>query len=102
MTLDKPQLVQMLRTMILIREFDERAIQLRLAGKIYGAVHPYGGQEAVAVGVCTQLAGTDRVTSNHPGHGHYTANAADTPRMKPEAFCRCAGPAKGTCVSMHT
>jgi pyruvate dehydrogenase E1 component alpha subunit len=46
------QLLEMLRTMILIREFDERAIQLRVAGKIYGAVHPYVGQEAVAVGVC--------------------------------------------------
>ena len=49
---DPSQLVQMLRTMILIREFDERAIALRVAGKIYGAVHPYVGQEAVAVGVC--------------------------------------------------
>src|SRR6266571_3203917 len=56
MTLDKAQLLSMLRAMILIREFDERAIQLRLAGKIYGAVHPYVGQEAVAVGVCTPLA----------------------------------------------
>ena len=39
MALDKSQVAQMLHTMILIREFDERAIQLRLAGKIYGAVH---------------------------------------------------------------
>jgi pyruvate/2-oxoglutarate/acetoin dehydrogenase E1 component len=34
MALDHAQLTQMLRTMILIREFDERAIQLRLAGKM--------------------------------------------------------------------
>ena len=40
MTLDKREVQQMLRTMIMIREFDERAIQLRTAGKIYGAVHP--------------------------------------------------------------
>ena len=55
MALDTPQVAQMLHTMILIREFDERAIQLRVAGKIYGAVHPYVGQEAVAVGVCSNL-----------------------------------------------
>ena len=26
-----------------------------MAGKIYGAVHPYVGQEAVAAGVCASL-----------------------------------------------
>ena len=55
MALDTRELVRMLRTMILIREFDELAIKLRTAGKIYGAVHPYVGQEAVAVGVCATL-----------------------------------------------
>src|SRR6266403_96611 len=101
MTLDKPQLVQMLRTMILIREFDERAIQLRLAGKIYGAVHPYVGQEAVAVGVCACLSVTDRVTSTHRGHGHCVAKGADVRRMMAELFGRVDGYCKGKGGSMH-
>jgi len=101
MTLDKPQLVQMLRTMILIREFDERAIQLRLAGKIYGAVHPYVGQEAVAVGVCAHLSVTDRVTSTHRGHGHCIAKGADVRRMFAELFGRVDGYCKGKGGSMH-
>jgi len=101
MTLDKPQLVQMLRTMILIREFDERAIQLRLAGKIYGAVHPYVGQEAVAVGVCACLSVTDRVTSTHRGHGHCIAKGADIRRMMAELFGRVDGYCKGKGGSMH-
>src|SRR5437016_4014050 len=101
MTLDKARLVQMLRTMILIREFDERAIQLRLAGKIYGTVHPYVGQEAVAVGVCAQLAVTDRVTSNHRGHGHCIAKGADIRRMMAELFGRVDGYCKGKGGSMH-
>src|SRR5467141_2405448 len=101
MTLDKPQLVQMLRTMILIREFDERAIQLRLAGKIYGAVHPYVGQEAVAVGVCAHLSVTDRVTSTHRGHGHCIAKGADVRRMMAELFGRVDGYCKGKGGSMH-
>jgi pyruvate dehydrogenase E1 component alpha subunit len=50
----------MLHTMILIREFDERAIQLQVVGNIYGAVHPYVGQEAVAVGVCSNLTVSDK------------------------------------------
>src|SRR6266446_2224873 len=91
MALDKPQLTQMLHTMILIREFDERAIQLRVAGKIYGAVHPYVGQEAVAVGVCANLTLSDRVISTHRGHGHCIAKGADIRRMMAELFGRAAG-----------
>jgi acetoin:2,6-dichlorophenolindophenol oxidoreductase subunit alpha len=101
MTLDTPQLVQMLRTMILIREFDERAIQLRVAGKIYGAVHPYVGQEAVAVGVCSTLTRKDRVTSTHRGHGHCIAKGADIRRMMAELFGRVDGYCKGKGGSMH-
>src|SRR2546428_12400421 len=88
MTLDKARLVQMLRTMILIREFDERAIQLRLAGKIYGAVHPYEGQEAVAVGVCAQLSVTNRVARTHRGLSHRIDKGADLSRMMAELVVR--------------
>ncbi|MGH7307328.1 MAG: thiamine pyrophosphate-dependent dehydrogenase E1 component subunit alpha [Candidatus Rokuibacteriota bacterium] len=101
MTLDTGQMVQMLRTMILIREFDERAIQLRLAGKIYGSLHPYVGQEAVAVGVCSQLAVSDRVTSTHRGHGHCIAKGADIRRMMAELLGRVDGYCKGKGGSMH-
>jgi TPP-dependent pyruvate/acetoin dehydrogenase alpha subunit len=101
MALDKAQLTKMLRTMILIREFDERAIQLRVAGKIYGAVHPYVGQEAVAVGVCSNLTMSDRVTSTHRGHGHCIAKGADVRRMMAELFGRADGYCKGKGGSMH-
>jgi len=101
MTLSATQLTRMLRTMILIREFDERAIRLRVAGKIYGAVHPYVGQEAVAVGVCANLTRSDRVTSNHRGHGHCIAKGADVRRMMAELFGRVDGYCKGKGGSMH-
>jgi TPP-dependent pyruvate/acetoin dehydrogenase alpha subunit len=101
MALDTPHLVRLLRTMILIREFDERAIQLRTAGKIYGAVHPYVGQEAVAVGVCAGLTTSDRVISTHRGHGHCIAKGADIRRMMAELFGRVDGYCKGKGGSMH-
>jgi pyruvate dehydrogenase E1 component alpha subunit len=101
MALDTRELVTMLRTMILIREFDERAIRLRVAGKIYGAVHPYVGQEAVAVGVCSTLTVRDRVTSTHRGHGHCIAKGADIRRMMAELFGRVDGYCKGKGGSMH-
>ena len=101
MALDTPKLVLMLRTMMLIREFDERAIRLRVAGHIYGAVHPYVGQEAVAVGVCSTLTPSDRVTSTHRGHGHCIAKGADIRRMMAELFGRVDGYCKGKGGSMH-
>jgi TPP-dependent pyruvate/acetoin dehydrogenase alpha subunit len=74
---------------------------LRVAGKIYGAVHPYVGQEAVAVGVCSQLTARDRVTSTHRGHGHCIAKGADIRRMMAELFGRVDGYCKGKGGSMH-
>jgi TPP-dependent pyruvate/acetoin dehydrogenase alpha subunit len=93
--------IGMLRKMILIREFDELAIRLRTEGKIYGAVHPYVGQEAVAVGVCANLTNADRVTSTHRGHGHCIAKGADVKRMMAELFGRVDGYCKGKGGSMH-
>jgi len=101
MKLDAPDLVEMLRKMILIRAFDELAVKLRTAGKIYGAVHPYVGQEAVAVGVCARLGVADRVTSTHRGHGHCIAKGADPRRMMAELFGRVDGYCKGKGGSMH-
>ena len=101
MSLERAELVEMLRKMILIREFDELAIQLRTAGKIYGAMHPYVGEEAVAVGVCSALRVTDRVTSTHRGHGHCIAKGADIKRMMAELFGRVDGYCKGKGGSMH-
>ena len=101
MSADTAQVLEMLRTMVLIREFDELAIRLRVAGKIYGAVHPYVGQEAVAVGVCSTLTVKDRVTSTHRGHGHCIAKGADIRRMMAELFGRVDGYCKGKGGSMH-
>ena len=98
---ETPDLIEMLRKMILIREFDELALKLRAAGKIYGTVHPYVGQEAVAVGVCANLTNADRVTSTHRGHGHCIAKGADIKRMMAELFGRVDGYCKGKGGSMH-
>jgi TPP-dependent pyruvate/acetoin dehydrogenase alpha subunit len=101
MTSSPSELIEMLQKMILIREFEELAIKLRTAGKIYGAIHPYVGEEAIAVGVCACLANADRVTSTHRGHGHCIAKGADVKRMMAELFGRVDGYCKGKGGSMH-
>ena len=100
-TVDAGLSVELLRQMVLIRRFDELALELRLADRIYGVVHPYIGQEAIAVGVCANLRPTDRIVSNHRGHGHCIAKGADIRRMMAELFGRRDGYCKGKGGSMH-
>ena len=86
---------EMLRQMLTIRRFEERASADYLAGKIYGVVHCYIGEEAVAVGVCTALDRGDRIISTHRGHGHCIAKGADLNRMMAELYGRQTGYCKG-------
>jgi pyruvate dehydrogenase E1 component alpha subunit len=92
---------QMLRQMLTIRRFEERASADYLAGKIYGVVHCYIGEEAVAVGVCAALDRGDRIISTHRGHGHCIAKGADLDRMMAELYGRQTGYCKGKGGSMH-
>src|SRR5579859_6107780 len=92
---------EMLRQMLTIRRFEERASADYLAGNIYGVVHCYIGEEATAVGVCTALTRTDRIISTHRGHGHCIAKGADLNRMMAELYGRRTGYCKGKGGSMH-
>ncbi|MFN8525967.1 MAG: thiamine pyrophosphate-dependent dehydrogenase E1 component subunit alpha [Chloroflexota bacterium] len=99
--LDAALALDLFRQMVLIRRFEERALELRLEDRIYGVVHPYIGQEAIAVGVCANLRPTDRIVSNHRGHGHCVAKGANVGRMMAELFGRRDGYCKGKGGSMH-
>ena len=91
----------MLRQMQTIRTFEERASADYHAGKIYGVVHCYIGEEAVAVGVCNALGQGDQIISTHRGHGHCIAKGADLKRMMAELYGRQTGYCKGKGGSMH-
>ena len=93
--------IEMYRQMVLIRQFEELALRLRYDGRIHGVVHPYSGEEAIAVGVCANLRRTDRIVSSHRGHGHCIAKGADIRRMMAELFGRRDGYCKGKGGSMH-
>ena len=93
--------IEMLRQMQTIRRFEERASNDFHAGDIYGVVHCYIGEEAVAVGVCSALKRDDRIISTHRGHGHCIAKGADLNRMMAELYGRETGYCKGKGGSMH-
>ena len=95
------QQVAMLRQMQTIRRFEEHASAGFLSGDIYGVVHCYIGEEAVAVGVCSNLTHADQIISTHRGHGHCIAKGADLNRMMAELYGREGGYCKGKGGSMH-
>ena len=101
MTLTAEKQLEMLRLMQTIRLFEERASDDYMAGAIYGVVHCYIGEEAVAVGICSALTRDDRIISTHRGHGHCIAKGADLNRMMAELYGRRTGYCKGKGGSMH-
>ncbi len=101
MSIDNESLIQMYRTMLTIRRFDERASQDFKKGLVPGLVHSYNGQEAIATGVCANLRKDDRIVSNHRGHGHLIAKGADIKRMMAEIYGKKTGYCKGKGGSMH-
>jgi pyruvate dehydrogenase E1 component alpha subunit len=101
MTLTTEKQLEMLRSMQIIRRFEERASDDYQAGAIYGVVHCYIGEEAVAVGICSALNRDDQIISTHRGHGHCLAKGADLNRMMAELYGRQAGYCKGKGGSMH-
>jgi len=92
---------RMLRQMLTIRRFEEQASEGFQTGDIYGVVHAYIGEEAVAVGVCEALRDGDQIISTHRGHGHCIAKGADLNRMMAELYGRQDGYCKGKGGSMH-
>ena len=89
------------RQMVLIRQFELRAIEERQRGLIPGFIHPYIGQEACAVGACAALNPDDVITSTHRGHGHLIAKGGDVRYMMAELAAREAGYCRGKGGSLH-
>ena len=91
-----------LRTMMLIRAFEQRAEELFALGKVHGTMHLSIGQEATAVGVSNALREGDYLLNTHRGHGHCLAwQGSDVNLMMAEFMGREAGYCRGRGGSMH-
>ncbi len=100
-TLEREQMLQMLRQMWEIRHFDTRAYELYREGLMRGTPHAYIGEEAIAVGVCATLKPDDTITSTHRGHGHCIAKGGDMSMMMAELLGKETGYCHGKGGSMH-
>lgn len=99
--IDKSEAISLYKTMLRIRYF-ELAVEKALEnGEFHGTTHLYNGQEAVAVGVCSELRTGDMITSTHRGHGHSIAMGASVRKMMAEIYGKATGYSKGKGGSMH-
>jgi 2-oxoisovalerate dehydrogenase E1 component len=99
--LNRDQLLALYRQMLVIRRCEEQLVRLYAAGKIYGGVHTYIGEEAVATGVCAHLRRDDMVFSTHRGHGHALAKGVPPREIIAELLGRTTGCSGGRGGSMH-
>ncbi len=99
--LSNEMLIDMLRKMYLIRQFEYMADRLYALGKVHGTMHLSAGQEAVAVGISKCMKKEDYLINTHRGHGHFIAKGADINLMMSEFLGKENGYCKGRGGSMH-
>ena len=98
---EKAKLIEMYNRMLQIRYFEEKVFELYGQNLVPGTIHLYAGEEAVAVGVCSNLRRDDYIISTHRGHGHCIAKGADLGRTMAEILGKETGYCKGKGGSMH-
>jgi len=101
LNLERAKLLEMYRRMLEIRLFEEKVFELYGQNLVPGTIHLYTGEEAVAVGVCSNLRDDDYITSTHRGHGHCIAKGAQLGKVMAEILGKKTGYCKGKGGSMH-
>jgi pyruvate dehydrogenase E1 component alpha subunit len=99
--LDRSQRIELLRQMMLIRRFEEKAAEMYARAKIAGFLHLYIGEEAVAVGAINAINDDDPILSHYREHGHALARGVDPKRIMAELYGRETGVSGGKGGSMH-
>jgi pyruvate dehydrogenase E1 component alpha subunit len=91
----------LLRQMLLIRRFEEKAAELYTLGKIRGFLHLYIGEEAVAVGAMQALTPEDRIVATYREHGQALARGIPAGALMAEMYGKANGCSRGRGGSMH-
>lgn len=98
----KKKTIELLRTVLLIRRFEERAGQAYGLRKIGGFCHLYIGEEAVATGAIGALdLARDYVVAAYRDHGHALASGMDPKAVMAELYGKITGCSRGKGGSMH-
>ncbi len=93
--------LELYTSMLRIRLFEERIVDLYPAQEMKCPVHLCIGQEAIASGVAINLNKDDYLFSNHRGHGHYLAKGGAMRPLMAEFYGRTTGCSRAKGGSMH-
>ncbi len=99
--LDTDLLRDMLYQMVLGRVFEQKCAEVYRIGKIGGFCHLYIGQEAIAVGVQTQLEDRDFVIGSYRDHVQAMVQGISPEAVLAELYGRAGGNVGGKGGSMH-
>jgi 2-oxoisovalerate dehydrogenase E1 component len=88
-------------TAALIREVEQRLLQLFAAGRLCGTVHTCIGQEMTGVAIARALQPGDIVFSNHRCHGHFLARTGNVEGLIAEVMGKVTGVCGGRGGSQH-
>jgi pyruvate dehydrogenase E1 component alpha subunit len=92
---------ELYRTMLRIRRFEERCVELYSATEIRGFLHLYIGEEAGASGVMPHLQPSDTVVATYREHGHALARGLTMRSIMAEMLGKTEGCSRGRGGSMH-
>ena len=98
---DAGALLDLWRSMLLVRHSEQALVRLFADGEVPGFIHLSIGQEAVSAGVCSALLPQDTLATNHRGHGHVLARGMDLDGFFKEIMGRAGGLCQGRGGSMH-
>ena len=101
MTVERGHALELLRQMVLIRRFEEKAAELYMLGKIRGFLHLYIGEEAVAVGAMQALMPEDAIVATYREHGQALARGIPAGSLMAEMYGKANGCSRGRGGSMH-
>jgi hypothetical protein len=94
-TLTREHLLDVYRTMRTIREFEERVHAEFATGEIPGFVHLYAGEEASAVGVCSNLDEQDTIARRGASSSRSSASYSPTRAWSPASWWTTCSPTSG-------
>ena len=99
--LSREHMLNMLRQMIRIRQFEDKCAELYTREKIRGFLHLYDGEEAVAVGVIPVLEKRDRIVATYREHGQALVRGVPMTTVLAEMYGKQEGCSRGRGGSMH-
>ena len=99
--LKNDDMIEMYRKMLQIRYYEDEIYYLFLQGLMPGTIHQCQGQEAVSVGVCTNLREEDYITTTHRPAGDCIAKGVSIRDIMAEMFAKTTGCCKAKGGAMH-